>query len=81
MDVPSILIQQVVKDRGLLATFEDVEHVGRPVTVVRTGIKLDGSAPAVSSPPPELGSHNAEIYGELGISGEELQSLRNEGVI
>jgi crotonobetainyl-CoA:carnitine CoA-transferase CaiB-like acyl-CoA transferase len=31
--------------------------------------------------PTQLGSHNAEVYGELGLSAEDLERLRSEGVI
>ncbi len=81
LGVADILADEVIQGRGMLAEFDKVEGVDRPVTVVRTGIKIDGQAPQVSSPPPTLGAHNEEIYGELGIGTEELTSLREEGVI
>ena len=32
--------------------------------------------------PPLIGEHNVEIYqGELGLSGQEMQSLKRNGVI
>ena len=30
---------------------------------------------------PVPGEHNAEIYGELGVPGEELARLREEGAV
>jgi formyl-CoA transferase len=64
-----------------LADFEDVEGVGRDIRVVRTGFKLSGQAPRVDRPPPRLGAHNREIYGELGLGAAELQRLEREGVL
>ena len=32
-------------------------------------------------PAPDRGQHNEEVYRALGISDEELRSLREEGVI
>ena len=32
-------------------------------------------------PAPCLGQHNAEVYGELGISGPEVERLRQEGIV
>jgi crotonobetainyl-CoA:carnitine CoA-transferase CaiB-like acyl-CoA transferase len=36
---------------------------------------------AIRSTGPELGEHNAEIYGALGLSAEEIQALKSDGVI
>ncbi|WP_119165321.1 CaiB/BaiF CoA transferase family protein [Algihabitans albus] len=79
--LPDVLAHPQIAERGLLATFPDVAGVERDVTVVRTGVKLDGAAPAVETPPPQLGAHNDEVYGELGLSGDEIRRLRQEGVL
>jgi formyl-CoA transferase len=70
-----------VAGRGFLARFEDVPGVGRDIDVVTTGVKLDGAAPTVDAPPPELGADNAAIWGALGLDAEEIESLRAERVI
>lgn len=52
-------------------------------------IKMPGIAPVFSATPgeikwtgPELGAHNEEIYqGLLGLSADDMQSLKSEGVI
>lgn len=52
-------------------------------------IKIPGIVPKFSETPgeikwagPELGEHNKEVYGEwLGLNDEDLQTLKNEGVI
>jgi crotonobetainyl-CoA:carnitine CoA-transferase CaiB-like acyl-CoA transferase len=52
---------------GSSSIYEDVPGVGRDIDVVATtGVKLDGAAPQVDDPPPELGQDNAAIWGELG---------------
>jgi formyl-CoA transferase len=81
LSVPQILDHPQIRDRGLVADFENVEGVDREIRVVRTGFKLSGQAPRVDRPPPRLGAHNREIYGELGVSSEELQRLEGEGVL
>ncbi|MEM1130367.1 MAG: CoA transferase [Pseudomonadota bacterium] len=81
MSVPEIMAEPQIADRGLLATFPDVPGVGRDVTVVRTGVKIDGVAPRVEAPPPELGQHNDEVWGEMGLAPEEIADLKAEGVL
>lgn len=53
-----------------------------------TPVKLPVMAPRFEKTPggnrwigPELGAHNTEVYSSLGMSPEELESLRKEGVI
>lgn len=81
LEVPEIIAHPQIADRGLLATFRDVPGVGRDVTVVRPGVKMDGQPPSVDAPPARLGEHNREVYRALGLSEEELESYAREGVI
>ncbi len=80
-EVPDILEHPQIAGRGMIADFAKAPGTGRDVRVLRTGVKIDGAAPAVDNPPPRLGEHNAEIYGALGLTEAELASLREEGVI
>lgn len=81
MDVASILQHPVIAERGLLATFPDAPGVGRDISVVRTGIKMDGAAPSVTTPPPELGADTETVLGELGLTADEIAALRGSGAI
>ena len=81
LTVPDILAHSQITERGMLAEFSDVPGVGRGIRTVRTGVKLDGVAPAVEDPPPRLGEHNDEIYGALGLSPSEIERLREEGTL
>ena len=81
LTVPEALAAPQVSERGFLDHFRDVPGVGRDIAVATTGIKLDGTAPRVGAPPPELGAHNAEVWGALGLSTGEIEALREDGAI
>ena len=44
-------------------------------------LKLSGAEPRARALAPELGEHNAEVYGELGLDASDLASLEEEGVV
>ncbi|MEM7469715.1 MAG: CoA transferase [Pseudomonadota bacterium] len=81
MRVPEVLDAPQIADRGFLAEFDTVPGVGRSIQTVTTGAKLDGDAPSVDQPPPQLGQDNVAIWGELGLSPEEIADMEKKGVI
>ncbi|MEM7777917.1 MAG: CoA transferase [Pseudomonadota bacterium] len=81
LTVPDVLETPQVADRGFIGEFSSVPGADRDVRVVRTGVKIDGTAPEVDTPPPELGQDNVAVYGELGLTREEIMRLKEEGVL
>jgi len=79
--VPQALDHPQIRDRGMVAHFDQVPGVGRPLKLLRTGIKIDHQAPSVATPPPMLGEHTDSILGELGYSPEQIVTLRNENAL
>jgi succinate--hydroxymethylglutarate CoA-transferase len=52
------------------------------VKLVSPPVKYSFSEPSIRSPPPTLGQHTDEILeGVLGMSWEEIQSLKSEGIV
>ncbi|WP_028464503.1 CaiB/BaiF CoA transferase family protein [Nisaea denitrificans] len=81
LSVPEVLAVPQVAGRGLVETFEKVSGVGRDVSIVVPGVKIDGEAPRVDAPPPELGAQTDEILAELGYSSGEVARLKDSGAV
>ena len=61
----------------------EIEHPDcGPMKLVSPPVKYSFSQPSIRSPPPTLGQHTDELLGEvLGMSAEEIQSLKSEGIV
>lgn len=62
---------------------QEIEHpTCGPIKLVNTPVKYSHSTPGIRSPPPTLGQHTDSILTQtLGMTEEEVESLRGEGVI
>jgi crotonobetainyl-CoA:carnitine CoA-transferase CaiB-like acyl-CoA transferase len=67
-----------VRHRGLIQYATD-EELGE-VPHIRSPIKI-GEDVRVRSVAPKLGQHNAEIFGQLGVTEAEMRELRTRGVL
>lgn len=79
-EISEVLNDPHLRERG---TLQDIMHptVGK-VTVLASPIRLNGDTPTVDSAAPTLGQHNDLVYGKLlGLSAQEIASLREQGVI
>lgn len=81
LSVADALETPQIANRGFLQTHPNVAGVGRDIQVVTTGIKMNGSAQSVDTPPPTLGQDNATIWGALGYDNATLAALKKDGTI
>ncbi|MFD2052575.1 CaiB/BaiF CoA transferase family protein [Mesorhizobium calcicola] len=65
LTIPQVLAEPQVLERQVTANFEDVPGVDRPLTVLRGGFMVDGTAPLPTKPPPALGEHMDEVFADL----------------
>lgn len=77
-------IEEALEDEHLLARkmVIDVEDPGvGPIKLVGNPIKLSESKPVTDIPSPLLGENTEEILAEIGYTEEDINQLREEGVI
>ncbi|KAI9771625.1 MAG: hypothetical protein M1840_001840 [Geoglossum simile] len=79
-DIQSTLSHPQVLARNMVA---EIEHPAcGPIKLVNTPVKYSFSSPSIRTPPPILGQHTDQVLGELvGLGGEEIKKLREEGVV
>lgn len=78
-DIAQALSDEQVLFRNMVV---DVAHpLGGSTKVPGNPIKLSDTHEETFAPPPLLGQHNEEVFSSLGMTHEEIEALRNEGVI
>ncbi len=81
LGVPQILAHPQIAQRGLVAQFANVAGLGRDIALLRTGFAIDGVRPKVDEPPPVLGADTNRVLAGLGLSDDDVATLKAEGVI
>lgn len=81
LSVPKVLSEPQVAGRGIVEEFPNSPGVGRDISVISGGFQIDGRPTRAKHPPPELGADTDRILSQMGMSVEEISSLRQKGVI
>jgi CoA:oxalate CoA-transferase len=77
-------VAQALSDKQVLFRnmVVEVDHpLGGSTKVPGNPVKLSDTHEDTFTPPPLLGQHNDEIFSSLGMTHEEIEALRNDGVI
>ncbi|HEX8727129.1 MAG TPA: CoA transferase [Ktedonobacterales bacterium] len=78
-DIGEVFADPQFQARESLVQLDD-PTVG-PIRLVNVAPRLSETPGAVRTTGPALGAHNAEVYGGLGLSADEIEALRAEGVV
>ncbi|MEE9380892.1 MAG: CoA transferase [Hyphomonadaceae bacterium] len=65
--------------RNMLANVE-IPGTGETIKLANTPVKMSMTQGGVKSRSPRLGEHNAALLGEVGLSVEEIEQLKTDGV-
>jgi crotonobetainyl-CoA:carnitine CoA-transferase CaiB-like acyl-CoA transferase len=77
--VADMMVNEHFKARGL---FEEVDVNGKPLKIPAMIPKLSETPGRTDWAGPEVGAFNEEVYGDLlGLSTEEISSLKEQGVL
>lgn len=79
-DLAEVMHDPHMHQRGML---ERIDHPDLGEIVVPTSpLRFHGAEKVETVPSPRIGQHNGDVYGEwLGLSAEEIEGLKRDGVI
>ncbi|EEP82456.1 hypothetical protein UREG_07321 [Uncinocarpus reesii 1704] len=78
-DIQGTLNHTHVRARGMV---QEIEHpVCGPIELVNTPVKYSHATPGIRLPPPTLGQHTNEVLQDLGFGSENIDRLRQEGIV
>lgn len=82
LSVPEALDLDQVRRRKVLEHFTiDLASGKRDIDVLRTGFQISGQPASVDQPPAPLGEHTRALLTELGLSDQEIDNLKTDGIV
>ncbi len=78
-DISDLMDHPFMVDRAILLDFPDDEMEAMPMHGISA--RLSATPGAIRHPAPDVGQHNGEILGALGLDAEALDRLADAGVI
>ena len=83
---PVLTIDEALNDphaqtRGTSVTSAPIDETGTSFHTLPSFPRISGIENEQRYPPPQLGQHTTELLGQMGYSDDEIEGLREEGVI
>lgn len=78
-DIDQLMDHPYINDRAVIVDLPDPD-VGR-VPMHTVVPRMSGTPGAIRTPAPEIGQHNSEVLGALGLSDDDRARLAEEGII
>lgn len=80
--IPEILASEHVQKRNVFTSFDSIDAIDQPLTVLKAPFKY-GSAngPSLESPPPQLGEDTMSILENSGYSDEQIAELFANNIV
>ena len=80
-DVAQLVESRYVKERGSLINLPDKHTKSGSITMHAAVPRMSGTPAQIRTEAPDVGEHNASIYGEIGLSNLEMLTLKADGII
>ena len=81
LSIPEVLDHPQITERGLIANLDDIPDVKGNIEILKTAAIFNGRHLDVENNPPALGADNERVYSNIGLTKEEINNLKKEGVI
>jgi crotonobetainyl-CoA:carnitine CoA-transferase CaiB-like acyl-CoA transferase len=80
-DVEQLANHPYVIERGSLVSLPDADTPSGRIPMHAAVPRLSATPAQMRTPAPDIGQHNNEIYGAIGISPGDLEKLKQQGVV
>ena len=81
LSIPEVLDHPQITERGLIANLDNIPDVKGNIEILKTAVIFNGRHLDVENNPPALGADNERVYSNIGLTKEEINNLKKEGVI
>ena len=78
-DIADLMQHPYIQGRGVVETHEDPDHGELPMHAPFP--RLSQTPATIRAPAPKLGEHSDTVLRDIGLSKDQIQALRDKGVV